>query len=69
LSSFKAEKYDPDDWAQLFKKAGARYVVPVSEHHDGFAMYDSAHSHWTAAKIGPRRDLIGILLQLYVSTV
>lgn len=32
---FKAEKYDPNEWAQLFRKAGARYVMPVPEHHDG----------------------------------
>lgn len=60
---FKAEKYDPDHWAQLFKQAGARYVVPVAEHHDGFAMYDSAFSNWTAAKMGPKRDLIGELAE------
>lgn len=58
---FKAEKYDPDHWAQLFKQAGARYVVPVAEHHDGFAMYDSSFSNWTAAKMGPQRDVIGEL--------
>ena len=39
---FKAERYDPDAWVTLFKRAGARYVVPVAEHHDGFAMWDSA---------------------------
>jgi alpha-L-fucosidase len=60
---FKAEKYDPDQWAQLFKQAGARYVVPVAEHHDGFAMYDSTFSNWTAAKKGTKRDLIGDLAQ------
>ncbi len=56
-----AEKYDPTAWAQLFKESGARYVMPVAEHHDGFAMYDSALSDWTAVKMGPRRDLIGEL--------
>jgi alpha-L-fucosidase len=58
---FTAEKWDPADWARLFKAAGARYVIPVAEHHDGFAMYDSALSDWSAAKMGPRRDLIGEL--------
>ncbi len=58
---FKAEHYDPAAWAELFRKAGAKYVVPVAEHHDGFAMYDSGISDWTAAKMGPRRDLIGDL--------
>ena len=60
---FKAERFDPSAWADLFKKAGAKYVVPVAEHHDGFAMYDSGFSDWTAAKMGPHRDVIGDLSQ------
>ena len=58
---FKAEKYDPDAWATLFKKAGAKYVVPVGEHHDGFALWDSSLTPWCAGKMGPKRDLIGDL--------
>jgi alpha-L-fucosidase len=58
---FKAEHFDPAAWARLFKEAGAKYVVPVAEHHDGFAMYDSGLSDWTAAKMGPHRDVIGDL--------
>jgi alpha-L-fucosidase len=58
---FRAERFDPGAWARLFKEAGAKYVVPVAEHHDGFAMYDSGLSDWTAAKMGPRRDVIGEL--------
>jgi alpha-L-fucosidase len=58
---FKAAKFDPTAWAQLFRNAGAKYVVPVFEHHDGFAMYDSNLSDWTAAKMGPHRDLMGDL--------
>ena len=61
LPMFKAEHFDPAAWAELFKKAGAKYVVPVAEHHDGFAMYDSGLSDWTAAKMGPHRDVIGDL--------
>ena len=60
---FKAEKYDPEAWAALFAEAGAQFVVPVAEHHDGFAMYDSALSEWTAAKMGPKRDVVGDLAQ------
>ncbi|HEY9075970.1 MAG TPA: alpha-L-fucosidase [Anaerolineaceae bacterium] len=60
---FTASNYDPAAWAALFKRAGARFVVPVAEHHDGFAMYASAFSRWTAAQMGPKRDLIGELAQ------
>ncbi|MGD0548571.1 MAG: alpha-L-fucosidase, partial [Terracidiphilus sp.] len=61
IPMFKADRYDPAAWARLFKEAGAQYVVPVVEHHDGFAMYDSGLSDWTAVKMGPRRDLVGDL--------
>ena len=62
---FKADKFDPAHWAQVFKEAGARYVVPVAEHHDGFAMYDSDLSRWTAAKMGPHKDLIALETKAY----
>ncbi len=58
---FKAEKFDPAEWAELFRAAGARYVVPVAEHHDGFQMYQSRLSHWNAFEMGPRRDVLGEL--------
>lgn len=58
---FRAEKFDPDEWAQLFARAGAKYVVPVAEHHDGFQMYKSEISHWNAFEMGPKRDVLGEL--------
>ena len=61
IPMFKAEHFDPGAWAELFKKSGAKYVVPVAEHHDGFAMYDSGLSDWTALKMGPHRDTTGEL--------
>ena len=61
LPMFKADRFDPSAWADLFKKAGAKYVVPVAEHHDGFAMYNSGLSDWTVAKMGPQRDTTGEL--------
>ncbi len=58
---FKAEKFNPAAWAELFSRAGAQYVVPVAEHHDGFQMYASELSDWCAAKMGPMRDTLGEL--------
>ncbi len=55
------EAYDPASYAKLFAEAGAKFVVPVAEHHDGFAMYDSGFSRWCAAKMGPKRDVMGDL--------
>ena len=63
IPMFKAESFDPDHWAGLFRKAGAKFVVPVAEHHDGFAMYNCGYSEWCAAKMGPKRDMIGELAE------
>lgn len=63
IPMFRAERFDPKEWAELFKKAGARYVVPVAEHHDGFQMYDSEISKWNAAGMGPKRNVLGELTE------
>jgi alpha-L-fucosidase len=60
---FTAEKFDPDHWANLFRRAGAEFVVPVAEHHDGFALYDCGFSEWNAVQKGPKRDIIGELAE------
>ena len=61
IPMFKAENFDAEEWINLFKTAGARYVMPVAEHHDGFQMYDSEISECNAARMGPRRDVVGEL--------
>jgi alpha-L-fucosidase len=61
IPQFRAENFDPADWADLFKKSGARFIVPVAEHHDGFPMYRSELTEWCAGKMGPKRDLINEL--------
>lgn len=54
-------RFDAAAWVDLFRRAGARFVVPVAEHHDGFAMYDCSFSDWTAVRMGPKRDVVGEL--------
>jgi alpha-L-fucosidase len=61
IPEFTGAKFDADEWAELFKKSGAQFAGPVGEHHDGFAMWDSRYTEWNAAKMGPKRDVVGEL--------
>jgi alpha-L-fucosidase len=63
LPMYTAAKWDPDAWAQLFKKAGAKYVLAPGEHHDGFSNWDSAINPYNAVNYGPHRDLDGDLIK------
>ena len=63
IPQFTAERWDPVDWAGLFHRAGAQFVVPVAEHHDGFAMYDTVRSRWNSVTMGPKRDVVGELAE------
>ncbi|XP_065288997.1 tissue alpha-L-fucosidase-like [Dermacentor albipictus] len=57
---FRAEFFDPDRWADIFARSGARYVVLTSKHHDGFTLWPSNVSwNWNAQDVGPHRDLVG----------
>ncbi len=64
---FTAELFDAGQWADVFARAGVKYVVPTSKHHDGFALWPSAEASrtwgrpWHAGAIGPKRDLMGEL--------
>jgi len=64
---FRAELFNPDQWADLFARSGAKYIVPTSKHHEGFCLWPSAEASrtwgrpWNAVEIGPKRDLLGDL--------
>jgi alpha-L-fucosidase len=66
---FRAELFDPDQWADLFARSGAKYVVPTSKHHEGFALWPSAEASrtwgrpWNSVETGPKRDLMGDLAE------
>jgi alpha-L-fucosidase len=56
---FNPTKYDPEKWVQLAKKAGMKYIVITSKHHDGFALFDSKASDWNVVKATPYgKDLL-----------
>ncbi|MEM6688605.1 MAG: alpha-L-fucosidase [Planctomycetota bacterium] len=59
VPGFTAEEFDADQWCDLFVQSGARFVGPVAEHHDGYAMWDSQLTPWTSVKTGPKRDITG----------
>ena len=61
-AGFTAENFDPSAWAELFRRAGARYVVLTSKHHDGFALWPSAQTpYYNSMSMGPKRDICGEL--------
>lgn len=64
---FSCEFFDPDEWAGIFKRSGAKYVVLTSKHHDGFCLWPNKQASksfgmkWNSVEIGPGRDLVGDL--------
>lgn len=63
-ASFKAALFNPDEWAGLFQRSGAKYVVLTSKHHEGFTLWPSAQSwNWNSVDVGPHRDIAGDLIR------
>ena len=66
---FNCEMFDAQQWAELFKRSGARYIVPTSKHHDGYCIWPSAEASaswgrpWNSMEVGPERDLLGELTE------
>jgi alpha-L-fucosidase len=64
---FRAELYDPDHWASVFERSGAKYVVLTSKHHEGFTLWPNREASatwgrpWNAVETGPKRDILGDL--------
>lgn len=61
IPMWKAENWDPASWAQIFKNAGAQYVVLTTKHHDGFCLFPSEYTDFNSVKMGPQRDITGEL--------
>lgn len=54
-----AELWNPDEWARLFKDAGAKYVLLVTKHHDGYCLWDSPQQpQWNSVVSGPHRNIV-----------
>lgn len=65
IPRFTATKFDPEKWADLFARAGAKFAGPVAVHHDNFALWNSTVTPWNAVKLGPKRDITGELAKAY----
>jgi len=56
---WKADRWEPEQLMQLYRKAGAQYFVALANHHDNFDAFDSAHHAWNSVNIGPKKDIVG----------
>ncbi len=59
IPMFTANSFNAEEWADLFYLSGAKFAGPVAEHHDGYAMWDSALTPWNSVDTGPKRDIVG----------
>ena len=57
IPMWKAENWNPEEWAKIFKEAGAEYVVLTTKHHDGFCLFPSKYTHFNSLEMGPKRDI------------
>ena len=61
IPMFTAEKFNAEEWADLYYRSGAKFAGPVAEHHDGFPMWNCSDTKWCASNMGPKRDIVGEL--------
>ena len=65
IPRFTGEKFDAENWADIFARAGAKFAGPVAAHHDNFALWNSALTRWNSVAMGPHRDIVGELATAY----
>ena len=65
IPRFTGEKFNPEEWADVFVRAGAKFAGPVAIHHDNFALWNSSLTRWNSLDMGPRRDVVGELEKAY----
>lgn len=65
IPRFRAEKFNPDEWADLIRDSDAKYAGIAVVHHDGFGLWNSDVYRWNAGKMGPKRDLYGDLVKAF----
>ena len=53
--------FDPEEWAEIFRKSGAGFAGPAAEHCDGWSNWPSSCNQWNAGSMGPKMDLVGLL--------
>lgn len=63
IPMFRAENFNADEWVSFVQSSGAKFIMPVGEHHDGFKMYNSDLSEWTSVNMGPKRDILAEIKQ------
>ncbi len=61
IELFSAQNFDAAEWVSAVKSCGARFIMPVAEHHDGFKLYNSDLNEWTSVKNGPKKDFLGAI--------
>jgi alpha-L-fucosidase len=65
IPRFTGEKFNADEWADVFARAGAKFAGPVAVHHDNFALWNSSLTRWNSVAMGPHQDVVGELERAY----
>ncbi len=62
---FNPKKFDPDAWADLAARAGMKYMVVTTKHHDGFCMFDAHNTDWKVTRTPYGKDVLAEMTQAF----